>query len=209
MPREVHPTLQALIDTGHCNWHSTVDVELKGEEEPLLLSTGQLLLGDNQYTSNLVDVSEFSMGLDVEVDEVEFDAQNTDYVMGQTLTGFDNPLAGARGILGLIFINRLTQAKFYDAKMQGEIVTGEVGDEVVQFQIISDPDITAIAGRTIAAEFPWREPIHVNPVGNPDDLIPPGGFPGRGGRDPGDPMGPRGPGRYGDIGDIMPIYGAV
>lgn len=209
MPREINPSLQALIDSGHCNQHSTIDLELKGEPDPLLLSSGELLIGVKQYKAVLKDVEEFSTSVDAEVDNVEFDAQNVDFIIGHTLTGFDNPLAGAEGILGIIFINRLTAAMYYDAKMRGELVTGEVGDTAVEFQIIADPDIAFISGRTIAGEFKWREPIHVNPIGNPNDI----GSPGRGGGhsgpgpdlEPGRSM-PGGPGgRYGDISNLMPV----
>lgn len=197
MPREVHPNLQALIDSGHCNQHSAIDVILK-DGTTFYLSTGELLVGIKQYKADIDDIGEFSMSLDPEVDEIEFDVQNIDYLMGRTLTGFDTPLAGAEGILGIIFINPTTLAIFYDAKMKGEIITGEVSDTVVEFQLASKPDVVYVSGRAIASEFPWREPVHVVPSFNPNDL------PGR--PDPEDPEGPRRfPGRYGDYGDLMPI----
>lgn len=127
------------------------------------------------------------MSLDIEVDGLDFAVANVDMVVGRTLTGAERKLDGAEAIVGILFIDptlALSQA-IWDAKIPGEITTAGVQDEKVSFNLISSVDGVVVAGRTIADEFQWQEPVSNVPTG-------PGGGPGPGGGGPG-PGGGGGP----------------
>lgn len=204
MPRELRPELEALIESGHCNWHTTVDLVLTGDVE-VHLSSGEILVDrfgvNRQYLAKLRNIQPLDMSVAPEVDQIIFDAANVDMVMGQTLTGATRRLDGARAIVGTLFIDRDDSdfdagQHICDPRMSGELVSGEVGEENVSFALISDVDVVIIAGRTIASEFQWREPVSVAPLFDPSDIP---GHPGDGGdTEPGRR------GRYGD-GGLMPL----
>ena len=85
----------------------------------------------------------------------------------------------------------------WDAKMPGELISGEVSEEVVTFQIISAIDVVIISGRTIAGEFQWQEPASNVPIFDPSDIGPI--RPGNGDN----PIRPIRVGRYGDFEPII------
>lgn len=192
MPRELRPELEALIAAGHCNWHTTIDATLTGAVE-LHLSSGEVFVNrfgiNRQYLAKLRNIQALEMSLEPEDDMTSFDVANVDTVMGQTLTGAERRLDGARAIVGTVFIDRndpdfSAGQHIYDAKMPGELVAGEVGDENVGFTLQSDVDAVVVSGRTIASEFQWREPVSVVPLRDPSDIRPGGlggdeDFPGR------------------------------
>lgn len=207
MPRELRTELEDLIASGHCNWASTIDVVLTGAID-IHLSSSEIFVDrfgiTRQYKAKLRNIQSLDMSLDVEVDQQIFDAANVDTVIGQTLTGAERRLDGARATVGTIFIDPddpdfSAGQHIYDARMPGELVAGEVSDENVGFTLISDVDAVVISGRTIASEFQWREPISVAPLTDPG---------GGGGDIGGSPGGPgdrgilgddNGHGRYGDL----------
>lgn len=176
MPRELRPELEALIATGHCNWHTTIDVVLTGDVV-LHLSSGEIFVNrfgvTRQYLGKLTNVQRLDMSIDISVDQMLFDVANVDTIVGQTLTGADRRLDGARATVGALFIDPndpdfAAGQHIYDARMPGELVTGEVSDPAVGFTLTSDIDVVEIAGRTIASEFQWREPIGMTqPVDGP------------------------------------------
>jgi hypothetical protein len=209
MPRELRTELETLIATGHCNWHTTVDVVLTGDVE-LHLSSGEIYVNrfgvTRQYLGKLENIQQLDMDLSTAVDQMIFSVANVDMVVGQTLTGADRRLDGARAVVGTLFIDRddpdfAAGQHIYDARMPGELVTGEVSDPGVGFTVVSDVDSVVVAGRTIASEFQWREPISVAPLFNPGggggDLGPVGGGSGGGGYGGG--------GRYGDLLPLLPL----
>lgn len=200
MPRELRTELQTLIATGHCNWHTTVDITLTGNQQ-LFLSSGEIYVNRfgkiQQYLAKLPKdgIEPLALSQDTEVDMMPFKVGNVDMVMGRTLTGAQRRMDGAKGIVGTIFIDK-TDPNFaagqhiWDAKMPGELVSGEVKDETVDFSLVSAVDTVIVLGRTIASEFQWREPVSNVPTRNPDDIPrfpvfedgPPLFGPGRGGR---------------------------
>lgn len=178
MPRELRPELEDLISSGHCNWHTCFDIVLTGGTE-LFLSTGEIYVNrfgkDQQYLAKVrPDVDELEMSLDLEMDGIKFKVSNVDMVIGRTLTTSTRKLDGAEAIVGILFIEKgqpLEQA-IWDAKMPGQLVSGEVVDEDVDFTLISIVDGIIVAGRTIADEFQWQEPISNVPDSDPNDLNP-------------------------------------
>lgn len=199
--RELRPELQTLINSGHCNWATAIDMILTSGTQ-LHLSSTQLFVDrfgvNRQYLGKLRDIGAVDMSLDIEADQMEFGVANTDMVMGRTLTSNVRELDGARGTRGVIFID--TDLDFednqhiYDSTLPGEFLSSEVSDEAVGFSLISDVDAVVIAGRTIASEFQWQQPISNVPEFDPNDLP---------GRDPLDPDFPRRPGRYGELMPMM------
>jgi len=196
MPRELRPELEALIAGGHCNWHTAIDLELTSGTE-LHFSTGEIFVDrfgiERQYLAKLPrdGVGQLDMSVDIEVDQIAFKVANVDMVTGQLLTGATRQLDGARGTRGVIFIDRdldfSAGQHILDQNFPGELVAGEVSDETVDFTMPSVVDTVIVAGRTIASEFQWREPVSNVPIFNPREF-PPGG--------PRDDFG--GGGRYGD-----------
>lgn len=207
MPRELRPELEALIASGHCNWHSAIDIELTSGTE-LHFSSGEVFVDrfgiERQYLAKLRDVGPLDLSMDIEVDQIAFKVANVDMVAGQLFTGATRQLDGAQGTRGVIFIDR--DADFsagqhiLDQNFPGELVAGEVSDETVDFTMPSVVDTVIVSGRTIASEFQWREPISNIPLFDPSDL--PSPIPTGGGGLLG---GPGGGGRWGDqIDPILP-----
>lgn len=205
MPRELRPELEALIESGHCNWHTAIDLELTSGTE-LHLSTGEIFVDrfgiERAYLAKLRDVGQLDMSMDIEVDQIAFKVANVDMVAGRLFTGATRQLDGAQGSRGVIFIDRDADFSLgqhiLDQNFPGELVAGEVSDETVDFTMPSVVDTVIVPGRTIASEFQWREPVSNIPLGDPSDIPP--YVPGGGGvlRDGG--------GRYGDrIGTMGPI----
>lgn len=191
LPREVRTELTALINSGHCNWHTTVDLVLTDATE-LFWSTGEIHVNrfgkNQQYVAKIErDVPELAMSVDVEVDGIDIKVANVDMVIGRTLTSSVRKLDGAEAVVGILFIDTslpVAQA-IWDAKVPCLVMTGEVGDEAVAFSLVSSIDGIVVAGRTIAEEFQWQEPVSNVPVFDPNDIDPrnPDNFPGRrGGR---------------------------
>jgi hypothetical protein len=206
VPRELRTELETLIDSGHCNWATAIDITLTGLP-PVHFSSTEIVVDrfdvDNrQYLGKLRDIKSCDMSLDPEVDQIEFGAANVDMVMGRTLTGATRRLDGAKAVRGVIFIDKDLDFEdnqhIYDPTLPGELVAGEVGDEEVAFSLISEIDSVIISGRTIASEFQWREPLSNIPLRDPSDIGPFGGGGGRG-TDLGDG---NGGGRYGDFDPI-------
>jgi len=201
--RELRPELQALINSGHCNWATAIDIILTSGTQ-LHLSSSELFIDRFGVLRNYLaklraeDIRSLEMSLDVESDQIEFAAANTDMVIGRALTSNVRELDGARATRGVIFID--TNLDFsegqhiYDATLPGELSSSEVTDEAVSFSLISDVDSVVVSGRTIASEFQWRQPINTIPEFDPNDN--PGGD-----LDPNDFPGRRG--RYGEMGPMI------
>jgi hypothetical protein len=202
--RELRPELSALINSLHCNWHSTMDITLQGNEQ-LFLSTGEIFVDrfgkTQQYLSKVKSVGELGLSLDVEADTCEIVLSNVDLLLGQTLSSDNRKLDGAESVLGVLFIDKdqpLDEA-IWDAKVPMSIVQGDTGDEEIKTSLISVVDSIIVSGRTIAEEFQWREPLSNAPLIDPNDIGPrPGGSP----IDPNDD--PRRGGRYRDFNPIDP-----
>lgn len=198
MPRELRTELEALIESGHCNWHTVIDLELTSGTE-LHLSTGEIFVDrfdiERTYLAKLRDVGQLDMSVDIEVDQIAFKVANVDMVTGRLLTGATRQLDGAQGIRGVLFIDRdadfSTGQHILDQNFPGELVAGEVSDETVDFTMPSVVDTVIVSGRTIASEFQWREPVSNVPQFDPSDL--PSPIPTGGGG-----LGVGGGGRYGD-----------
>ncbi len=204
--RELRPALEALIATGNYGMHTTHDIRLT-DGTMIYLSSGEILVNNidknQQYLALLDEVQALLMSLDVEFDMQQFDINNVNMVIGQTLTGAIRQLDGARSIVGAIFIDTtkpyLSANFFWDARMPCELTNGEVADEKVDFTATSVVDAVTISGRLITEEFPWQEPVNIAPEFDPNDLNPPG-------RDPENPR----RGRYGDMdGPLIPMLMGV
>jgi hypothetical protein len=200
LAREVRTELRDLIDSGRCNWHTTMDITLTGGDQ-LFLSTGEIHVNrfgkDQLYLAKLTpDVGPLSMSLDIEVDQQEFKISNVDMEIGRTLTTAARKLDGAQVISGILFIDPDSPLEdaIWDAKIPGELVASAVEDESVPFSLISTIDAIVVAGRTISSEFQWQEPVSNVPEHDPDDNP----------RGDDDPIRPGRKGRYGDFDPIFP-----
>ena len=206
--RELRPELTTLLNSGHCTAFTTLDIVLTDGED-LFVSSGEIHVNrfgkNQQYLARIppAGMQELNMSLDIEVDGADFQLTNVDMVIGQLLTGAERRLDGAEALVGALFLvnGDLPANAIWDARMPGSLISSQIGDETVDFSLISIIDGISIAGRTIASEFQWQEPISNVPTTNPIDLGPRG--PG-GGIDPEDPDFPRGrPGRFFDFNNLM------
>lgn len=186
------PDLQTTIDSGHIRQHSCVDITLS-DGTPLHFATSEEMVGAVSYLAQLDPPSPLRMGLSNESDSTEFKVQNVDMAMGQALTGVARRFDGAEAMLGTVFVNDATEEKWYDPRIPGELVQGDVIREHVAFKFVDWVSARVIAGRAVAEEFPWRDPVAENPGAvppgtiptvDPDLVTPPGRGPGGGGRYP-------------------------
>lgn len=172
MARELSAGLQALIDSGHCMWFSTVVVTLTDPNiPPIYLGTGEHEIDNKIFVAQLTQVEPFLASLTREQDFIVFRVNNVDTVMGQLLTGQTRMLDGATGMLGIIFINGDTGEAFYDEKMPGDIMSADVLAPDVGFELVSAIDAVQVSGETWSSSFPWREPLASARVNDIDDLI--------------------------------------
>lgn len=169
MPRTVAPALRTLIDSGHCQWGSTMVLTLT-DGTILRLSTIEHEIDGHEFLARLSQLDPFVMAVTREQDSVTFKADNTDLTIGYTLTGQERVLDGATGMLGIIFINEDTGEVFVDDKMPGDLMAGDVTQPDVTFELVSALDSVIVGGATVASLFPWREPSTPGPHINPNDL---------------------------------------
>lgn len=189
--RELRPELTTLLNSRHCIAFSTMDIVLTDGED-LFVSSAEIHVNrfgkNQQYLARIPPggIQELAMSLDVEVDGVDFQLTNVDMVIGQLLTAATRRLDGAEATVGALFlvIGDLPANAIWDARMLGSLISSQISDETVDFSLVSVIDGIAVAGRTIASEFQWQEPISNVPSTNPIDLGPGGGPVGF---DPGDP----------------------
>lgn len=207
--RELRTELQTLINSGHCLAHSTFDIVLT-DGELLFVSSAEWHVNrfgkNQQYLARIPPdgIQELSMSVDIETDGLEFSLTNVDMVIGRLLTSSVRRLDGAEAVLGTMFleIGGDPVNAIWDARMAGFLASNQVGDETVDFGYVSTLDGITIAGRTIASEFQWQEPIsnipQFTPTTNPFS-------PTVGGGDGGDSEGRGRPGRYPDFENGMSI----
>lgn len=176
MPREVRAELTTLINSGRCNWDSTMDIVLTGGVE-LFLSTAEIEVDrfgkEEEYQARLSAVEALEMSVDPEVDGQAFKISNVDLVVGQLLTGAVRRLDGAQAVSGVLFIDPddpVPTNAIWDAKMPGELLASEVNDSDVSFAFVSSIDSVIVPGRTIASEFQWREQVSNVPLFDPNDM---------------------------------------
>lgn len=169
MPRVLDPNLTALINSGHCEWFSTVDITLTDGTQ-VHLATEQRTVNSINYIAKLSGLDPLILSLTHEQDYVVFKVANVDQIMGQTLTGATRMLDGATATLGIVFVSD-TGILYYDPKIQGDVLSGDVTDQDVSFELVTATDSVVISGRTVASAFPWREPLQPAPTSNPDDLV--------------------------------------
>lgn len=211
MPRELRPELETLIARGHCNWATVMQITLTGGTQ-IHLSSSELFVDRFGITQQFLgklekdNLGALAMSVDEEVDQIDFTVANVDMVMGRQLTGEERKMDGARAVRGVVFIDRFQPIDagqhILDYNFPGELLSSEITDPSVGFSLVSDPDSVIIAGRTIASEFQWREPVSSIQVLDPSDILPvgPGGLgPGRGGD-----IEPIRGGRYGEFDPLLP-----
>jgi hypothetical protein len=161
MARKIRSSLRTLLDSGHCEWHTTLDLQ-PVSVPTVYLSSGDEIVSGTNYLPKLEEIEPLEMELTRGNDQIQYKVENVDQLMGQSVTGATNELNGARGIVGVVFINEETGAVEIDKKMPGQVLVGDITDKDVSMKLISDVDAVIISGRTFASAFPWREPVTLN-----------------------------------------------
>lgn len=208
MGRDLDPELDALIqasvasadDPATLRQVFTLDVQLNDGTE-LHLSTQPVEMNGNLYSPILKEPGVLRLTLFADDDTQDVKVSNVEPQFGQTLTGAQNVLDGARATSGVLFIDVATADQWFDERLPGELIAGEVDEEKVDFGLVDELYAIIVAGERVIDVHPFRQPpapeVRPDPVDNaptslpnPDPTrgwIPPGGR--------GDDFGER-PGRY-------------
>jgi hypothetical protein len=177
--------LLALINSGHAEDHTCVVITL-GDATILRFSTAKLSVGADAFLGNLGPSDGLKMSLTVAIDRTGLKAQNVDKILGQQITSVSNALEGATAVLGIAFRNQDGSGPwYYDEKMPGDLLTGAVDEQWVEFSFVGDIYGAQVVGETVASVFPYQDATPIENLVDPNDLP--------GGGDDGD-IGPR-PGR--------------
>jgi hypothetical protein len=181
--RILDPELQALLDTGVCEEHTTLVITL-GDGTVLRFATAELLIDGHTFLANLKPSDSLKMSLSNVIDSTVLRVQNVDKVFGQQLTGISNALDGSSGMLGIAFIDG-EGTIYHDDKIPGEIIAGLV-DETTDppecpIKFVGDIYAGQLVGDTIASIFPWSTAPPTVATTDPNDIGPIGGGFGGGG----------------------------
>jgi hypothetical protein len=195
--------LDALIEASAVRQVFTLDVQLKSGEE-LHLATAPVTIGDNLYAPVLKEPGVVKLSAFADDDSQALKVSNVEYEFGQALTGAENALDGARATSGLLFVDDEGGGQWYDERMPGELLAGEVTEEAVSFDLVDELYAVVVAGERVVDVHPFRQPPAPVVRPDPNDTIgrPPFTGPGvtlPGGLDPGDDLGGR-RGRF-----LMPV----
>jgi hypothetical protein len=166
---------------------------LDEDDEPIVLrlATGERQVGDDLFLGKLRENDPLKLSLLPAQDGCTLKVDNTDMLFGQQLTSASEALDGATAILGLIIVDKDTGDAWFDPKMPGDIIGGQVDEIEVPLNFIGEIYAAQVIGETDASVFPYQSTPAANGVitGDPDDLRDPN-------RDPGS-------------GDIFPIRGRL
>lgn len=156
MPRDLPEELQALIDSGHRKDHTALILTL-GDGTVLPFATATIQVGVDEFLGVLGQSDALKTSLDAtRLDGCTLKVQNVDMVFGRQLTSASDKLDGATAILGIIFEDEDTGETWFDAKMPGDIIAGEVNENEVQLNFIGDLYASQISGVTISSVFPYQ-----------------------------------------------------
>lgn len=197
MGRDLDAGLQTLLSTrpgGPCRPVFTLDVQLQDGTE-LHLATRAVTVGATIYNPLLDTVGPLILGLFGDDDSQEFKVSNVDPTFGQALTGQVNMLDGARATGGVVYVNTETSQQWYDERIPGELLAGEVTERTVAFDLVDEVYATDVAGELATEVFPFRQPPAPAVRPDPNDTNFPVGPVVRPGGEDGAPT-PGRPGRY-------------
>lgn len=172
MARDLSSALAALIASGDCKQYQTLDV-LLADGTPLHLSSKPVTVGTTVYQPVLDEVEDAQIGLTSDDDSQEFKAANVDMVLGRTVTGQANLLDGATAIAGTVFVDKATGTAYYDERLPGALLSGEVTDKQLTLDLTDEVYATIIEGKTVDELFPFRPSPPPEDRPNPNDLQPP------------------------------------
>lgn len=181
--------LLALINSGHAEDHTCVVITL-GDGTILRFSSAALTIGPDTFLPNLGASDGLKMSLTVAIDRMGLKAQNVDTILGQQITSVSNALEGATAVLGIAFRNADGSGPwYYDEKMPGDLLSGAVDEQWVEFSFVGDIYGAQVVGETVASVFPYQDVTPIENRRDPNDLPGDGGdpiggdrMPGRGGR---------------------------
>ena len=172
MPRELSAPLAALVASGHRRQHVALDVTLRDGTQ-FHLATGVATVGPVAYDPGLDEVEAMQLSLFADDDSQSLKAQNVDGVLGLTMTGQTNMLAGAKAVSGVIFKDPSTNETFYDERMPGVLLASNVTAKHVELVLVDEVYATVISGVSVTEEFPVRDAPPAATRPDPDDLLPP------------------------------------
>lgn len=156
MPRTLETELQTLIDSGHCEEHTTLVLTL-GDATVLRLATAELLIDGHTFAGVLGESDALSMSLTRATDRASLKVQNVDTLLGQQLLGTADALEGATAMLGMAFISDDVTV-YHNDKMPGDMLTGAIDENEVELRFVGEIYGAQIVGESVSVVFPYEAP---------------------------------------------------
>lgn len=183
MARELDEALQALIAAARANAPDpkglrqvfTLHVQMNDGTE-LYLATAPVTINGKTYTPILAEPGVLRLSMFADDDTQEPKVSNVEPSFGQTLCSAVNRLDGARATSGVLFIDDATGAQWWDERLPGELLGGEVTEERVPFDLVDEVYAITVAGVRVVDIHPFRQPPPTSARPDPNDNLP-GGLP--------------------------------
>ena len=183
MGRVLDPALQALIDRARADSGApaglrqvfTLDVQLNDGTE-IHLATAPVTVGDNLYAPILAEPGVLRLSMFADDDAQAPKVSNVDPSFGETLCAAVNALDGARATSGVLFVNDAGGVQWFDERLPGELLGGEVTEEAVPFDLVDELYAITVAGERVVDIHPFRQAPAPAVRPDPNDNAP-GGLP--------------------------------
>lgn len=183
MARILDPDCQAVIDSSGTvdsrrEDHTAVIITLSDEDETVVrFATAEIEVGDDVFLGKLAENDPLRLSLQPSQDGCTLKVDNTDKVFGQQLTSASEALDGATALLGLIIKDKVSGDTWFDPKMPGDIIAGQIDEKEVLQNFIGEIYAGRVVGESIASVFPYQSTPATSGVaaggGDPNDLLDP------------------------------------
>lgn len=183
MARELNPECQAVIDSSGTvdsrrSDHTAVIITLGDDEGTVLrFATAEIEVGEDVFQGLLGESDPLKLSLQPAQDGCTLKITNVNMVFGRQLTAASSALDGATAILGLIIVDKVTGEAWFDPKMPGDIIAGQVDENEVLINFVGEIYAAQVVGETIASVFPYQSTPATTGVvsggGDPNDLLDP------------------------------------
>lgn len=144
--------------TGRCETQSTVDIALRGVEEPFYFSTNVPLALDNNYTPRLLKVGELKETGTQATNRVQVTLSNTDLAWGLKLASDLRQLELAGVVIKRLYRSLSNPGVFQHKHFfSGKLVGAEADEKQIVFDVIPKPTAAGliVATRTLSPRCAW------------------------------------------------------
>lgn len=181
MARELDAALAALITAARADADDpkglgqifTLHIQMNDGTE-LYLATAPCEIGGHTYTPILAEPGLLRLSMFSDDDTQEPKVSNVEPSFGQTLCSAVNRLDGARATSGVLFRDEETGAEWWDERLPGELLGGEVTEERVPFDLVDEVYAITVSGERVVDIHPFRQPAATAARPDPNDNQPGG-----------------------------------